>query len=51
MIRALQILENNEAFRKKNEPLYDFLLIKPYYEKEILIEKIKKNVIKMIGNG
>jgi tRNA dimethylallyltransferase len=51
IIRALQIISNNGAFRKKNKPLYEPLIIYKEMPRELVYEKINNNVEKMIKNG
>ncbi|MDR0752971.1 MAG: tRNA (adenosine(37)-N6)-dimethylallyltransferase MiaA [Mycoplasmataceae bacterium] len=51
LVRALQILKNNDPFQQKNEQIYKSLLITPHIELPKLLEKVANNVDKMLNKG
>jgi len=51
LVRALQIISEDGAFQKKNESMYDYLIISAIDEREKIYERINRNVDKMIENG
>ena len=51
LLRHLEILESNEEPTKKDEPLYDFLIIGLTCDREILYERINNRVDEMIKDG
>ena len=51
LLRHLEILESNEEPTKKNEPLYDYLIIGLTCDRELLYERINNRVDKMIKDG
>ncbi len=51
LLRHLEILESNDEPTKKDEPLYDFLIIGLTCDRDILYDRINSRVDEMIKNG